>query len=273
MSRKLCVLTGICVGTIIFLTIVFPAQICSGYKDVKISGYEGDGIVSWYMPVFDDSGIVKMQYPVTTDTGITEEDFREAMDSPMCRRILGSTGYGMSDIPDCPQGVVDGIDDALALFGMTAADLTEYQLCVVISAFVRTGIRYAYDDDLYGCPDYAASPTETVYLGRGDCEDVSILFVSIARAYGIDAVLIGYSDHCAAGIRVSGWEGRNTVDGYTVVECTSSYWYVDRIFSPDCGEGRILGQSAADRIVDSYMTFCDRTLPFNPILYIARMLS
>ena len=273
MSRMLYFLAGIGVGAIILLTIVFPAQLCSCYKDVKMSGYEGDGIVSWYMPVFDDSGIVKMQYHVTTDTGITDEDFREAMDSPMCRRILGSTGYGMSDIPDCPQGVVDGIDDALGRTGMTAADLTEHQLCVVISAFVRTGILYAYDDDLYGCMDYAASPTETVYLGRGDCEDVSILFVSIARAYGIDAVLIGFGDHCTAGIRVSGWEGRNTVDGYTVVECTSSYWYVDEIFSPDCGEGRVLGQSAADRIVDSYMTFCDRTLPFNPILYIARMLS
>lgn len=273
MSRRFCILTGICVGTIIFLTIIIPAQICSGYKDAKVSGYEGDGIISWYMPVFDDSGIVKMQYAITTDTGITDEDFREAMDSPMCRRIIGSTGYGMSDIPDCPQAVVDGIDDALSRTGRTAADLTEHQLCVVISAFVRTGIRYAYDNDLYGCMDYAASPTETLYLGKGDCEDVAILFVSIARAYGIDAVLISYKDHCSAGIKVSGWEGRNTIDGYTIVECTASNWYVNQIFSPDCGEGRILGQSAADRIVDSYMTFCDRTLPFNPILYIARMLS
>ena len=258
---------------IVALTVTVPVSVCSCYSDMNTSGYEGDGIVSWYMPVFDESGIVRMQYPVTTDTGITDGDFREAMDSPMCRTLLGNIGYGLSVIPSCPQGVTDGIDDALKRTGKTAADLTEHQLCVVISAFVRTGIRYAYDDDLYGCADYAASPTETIYLGKGDCEDVSILFVSIARAYGIDAVLIGYGDHCTAEIRISGWEGRNTVEGYTIVECTSTHGYVESIFSPYCGEGRVIGQSAADRIADSYMTFCDRTLPFNPILYIARMLS
>jgi len=275
MSNRVDVLTGICIGTIIALTIIFPVSVCSCYNGMDTSGYEGDGIVSWHMPVFDGSGRVGMQYTVTTDTGITDDDFREAMGSHMSRTLLGSIGYGMSRIPDCPQGVVDGIDDALERTGMTAADLTEHQLCVVISAFVRTGICYAYDDELYGCADYAASPTETLYLGKGDCEDVSILFVSIARAYGIDAVLIGYGDHCTAGIRVSGWEGENTVDGYTVVECTapSPHRYVREIYSPDCGEGRVLGQSAADRIADSYMTFCDYTLPFNPILYIARMLS
>ena len=264
MSDGIRVLIGILIGIVITLTVVYPASVCYCYHDMKVSGYEGDGIVSWYMPVFDDSGMVRVHCCITTDTGITDGDFREAMDSPMCRTLLGPIGYGMSGIPDCPKGVTDGIDGALAHTGRTVADLTEHQLCVVISAFVRTGIQYAYDDDLYGCGDYAASPTETLYLGKGDCEDVSILFVSIARAYGIDAVLIGYGDHCTAGIRISGWEGENTVEGYTVVECTSSspYRYVEEIFSPDCGEGRVVGQSAADRIVDSYATF-----------YIARMLS
>jgi hypothetical protein len=95
---------------------------------------------------------------------------------------------------------------------------TDYQKAVLANSIVSTGIHYRYDDLQYGVSDYVASPLETLYLGYGDCEDASILFVSICTALGLDAALVIFDEHVAGGVRVdgAGWK----TDGYIVFECT-----------------------------------------------------
>lgn len=68
-------------------------------------------------------------------------------------------------------------------------------------AFVQSSIRYSYDDRTYGTSDFWAYPIETLFLHKGDCEDTSVLFCSIASEMGLDCVLLDYDGHVAAGIR------------------------------------------------------------------------
>lgn len=65
--------------------------------------------------------------------------------------------------------------------------------------FVQTAIHYTSDEDLYGCAEYWSTPSETLYYRGGDCEDTSVLLISILGAMGIDSVLLDYSGHEAVG--------------------------------------------------------------------------
>ena len=272
MSKIIAVLIGILLGTSFGFAVIFPTIICSEYQDAKYIDYEPGGNIHWIMPVFRDGEII-YQSSVITDTGISEDDFKVALSSPMCRKIIFGNGHGLSDIPECPQSFLNAFEDAVRHSGKDICEHSDYEICVLISAFVRTGIKYADDWDVHGCRDYTASPVETLYLGKGDCEDVSVLFVSMARAYGIDCVPISYDGHCTAGVRIEGYDGENKVGDYSIVECTESIWFVCDLWSPDCGEGRVLGKGVSDGIADAYLRYCDFIMPYNPILYIARMLS
>lgn len=150
---------------------------------------------------------------------------------------------------------------------------TEREICITIQAFVMNGIYYIEDETLYGCPDYAATPTETLYLRMGDCEDVSILYVSIARAYGIDSTLINLDGHCMAGVRIEGYKG--VIDGYTPIECTHNSMRIFRLYTETDSEiiRAYDDESVLDKAAWGWMRFCNKTSGFNPILYIARMLS
>ena len=79
-----------------------------------------------------------------------------------------------------------------------ASDLLEAE---AVLSFVRSSICYSYDDRTYGTGDFWAYPVETLFLHKGDCEDTSVLFCSIASEMGLDCVLLDYDGHVAAGIR------------------------------------------------------------------------
>jgi predicted transglutaminase-like cysteine proteinase len=53
-----------------------------------------------------------------------------------------------------------------------------------IRTWVASHISYVFDENAHGVPDYWQTPSETLNLGTGDCEDLSILLVSLLRAYG-----------------------------------------------------------------------------------------
>lgn len=64
-------------------------------------------------------------------------------------------------------------------------------------AFVQSAIRYADDEDLWGCSEFWAAPTETLWAHRGDCEDTAVLLCSVYAAMGIRCVLLDYPGHVA----------------------------------------------------------------------------
>lgn len=235
--------------------------------DADMPDREEAAMISWYVPIFDgERESAHAQVWGITYTGLTRADYETAFrDGSMVRMSVWDRGYV---VPDCPQSVIDGIERTVRTAGSEMSSLTEHQICAVLLAFVRGGITYVHDPITYGCKDYAASPTETVYLARGDCEDLSILYVSLLRAYGIRSTLITYDTHCMAGI----WD--DDYGGWRAVECTGEVWYkVWRMTTDDPGDGHVLTGSPSDAAVEGWLKMGAAFAPYNPILYIARMLS
>lgn len=257
-------------GVIITVGLVVPAIFCHSYDadmpDLTDKGKD----IRWYCPIFDDDGYVIGHSVCRTPTSLTEEDYLVAWhDESMVRAGLDSYGY---TIPDCPNKVIENLDASVCASGGDMYGYTDRERCITIQSFVMNGILYCDDEVLYGCNDYASTPAETLYLGRGDCEDASILFVSIARAYDMDATLILFDGHCMAGIRMDGYKG--SYDGYVPIECTH---YRDELWCPithvDGDFIRVLSDSPGDSVARAVMRYCNRTMDYNPILYIAGMLS
>ncbi len=102
---------------------------------------------------------------------------------------------------------------------------TAVQLAI---SFVQS-LTYTPDDIGLGY-DYPKYPLETLYDQGGDCEDTSILLVSLIKEMGYGCCLVMFDDHMGVGIL-----GNDTVEGmyfqmdggkYFYVETTSEGWSI-----------------------------------------------
>lgn len=66
--------------------------------------------------------------------------------------------------------------------------------------WVQSNISYVEDIEAHGEEDWWQLPCETLRLGAGDCEDQSLLLVSILKALGYDAVLVIAPGHVGAAV-------------------------------------------------------------------------
>ncbi len=110
--------------------------------------------------------------------------------------------------------------------------------------FVQS-MPYTDDDVTSGFDEYPRFPTETLVEGGGDCEDTSILLVSMLEAapFGYDAVMIGPPGHMGVGIHGEDLSGAYWEHGgrrYYYVETTGSGWRIGDLPDPYRGtEARI----------------------------------
>lgn len=264
-------LIGLTVGIIISVGVVIPGQYVHSIDAEMPSESYMDSII-WLCPVFDDNEYVVGHVRIKTPVGLTYDDLKDSWDNEdAVRRAYWNHGY---TIPDCPTSFLSNLESSLSSVGLDIHICTDRMKCLIIQSFVVNGIGYAEDVDQFGCKDFALTPLETLYLGKGDCEDVSILFVSIARAYGLDAVLILYDEHCVAGVRLDGY--KDTIGGYVPIECTFSWAELYRPSSSgleDMKFERIVTDDALDRLASSWARYSNRIADWNPILFIIRTLS
>lgn len=134
----------------------------------------------------------------TTDTiymDITEDDYTSSMHRFGIR-------HGVFAINMLPNELV-GEDKVIKTVGdhLMAKYSDDYSRANAANTFCQTAITYASDDVVYGAGDYWARPLETVYNGKGDCEDVAVLFVSLCRYMGIPTVFLGSDEHTGAAVR------------------------------------------------------------------------
>lgn len=98
--------------------------------------------------------------------------------------------------------------------------------------FVQS-IPYKTDIDSRGQREYPKYPVETIYEDNGDCEDLSMLLLSIIREMGFQTCFIEFSDHIGVGILgADGLEGAYyEVNGrkYYYVETTDFGWKFGQI--------------------------------------------
>lgn len=99
-------------------------------------------------------------------------------------------------------------------------------LCV---SFIQS-LNYTSDLASSGYDQYPRFPYETLYENGGDCEDTSVLAVSILQEMGYDVVLLELPEHMAVGIKCDPkTEGRSFEyknNRYYYLETTGSNWQI-----------------------------------------------
>lgn len=109
--------------------------------------------------------------------------------------------------------------------------------------FVQS-IPYKTDLESRGQREFPKYPVETIYDDNGDCEDLSMLLLSIIREMGFQTCFIEFSDHIAVGILgADGLEGSYyEVNGrkYYYVETTDFGWQFGQIPESRKGEKAVI---------------------------------
>ncbi len=113
-----------------------------------------------------------------------------------------------------------------------SASMSQTQRANFVLRFVQEGIPYAYDIDTKGVDEYWKYPLETLYDGKGDCEDTSILYAAIMKDMGYEVALLWYEDHVAVGVALTDCSGTYyDKNGYKFFYCetTSTGWSAGQI--------------------------------------------
>lgn len=107
-------------------------------------------------------------------------------------------------------------DPAVQKIAFAIRDSVDYSdprdLASEVLKWVQINITYCSDQAAHGVREYWQLPCETLRLGTGDCEDTSILLVSLWTALGFDAVIIWTPTHAATAVAVEVEPGDYTVE-------------------------------------------------------------
>lgn len=149
-------------------------------------------------------------YTYCDDGMVSQEDFEKA-------HSYGGTRQGSLFAP-APTLLVVPDDPYVQAIVSTFDSESEWDKAMDIMNWIYVNIDYRTDNELYGCSEYWAVPSETLYYMKGDCEDLAILFCSMAVAMGLDAVLLDYPEHTAAGVYIDG----------TLYQCKMGFSYLSK---------------------------------------------
>lgn len=90
-------------------------------------------------------------------------------------------------------------------------------------AYVQCAISYMTDEEQFQVSDYALYPVETLYLGKGDCEDTSILLCSIYRAMGFESRLANFPSHVSVLVTIDGVTYQAETTDHSVLSTTLTH--------------------------------------------------
>jgi predicted transglutaminase-like cysteine proteinase len=169
---------------------------------------DGGHPLTWHS-TYRDGGVTVRE---TIDLGITEEEYLRAAEEAHVRHgsVLIAVPTAFAD-PDNPYiiRIADRINEL-------TEDCDELTRATVAAHFVQTAIEYASDKEMHGTSDYWATPLETLYLGKGDCEDSATLLLSIYMAMGLECALLDYDSHIDTAVRIDGkWRLCHASSQYT----------------------------------------------------------
>ena len=175
------------------------------YNSLNTCEPRSDNIIEWRTVLG-----ANYEYELT----ITEQEFMDSMYRP----IMRATVYGVCATepfitPDDPH------IKALASYLYDLAG-TDYWRAQIALNFTQCAVEYADDRDTYNAREHWAFPIETLYIGKGDCEDKAFLYCSILLAMGLDAVLIDEENHIGVGLSIEPW----IPNPYTIEYAGKSYY-------------------------------------------------
>lgn len=71
--------------------------------------------------------------------------------------------------------------------------MTDLERANFVLKFVQLCTEYQYDEDYNGHTEYVKYPLETLFEGKGDCEDTALLYCALMKAMGYDCALLVYT--------------------------------------------------------------------------------
>jgi uncharacterized repeat protein (TIGR02543 family) len=173
----------------------------------------------------------------TYDSEYRFSDYYQYMSSELSRSGPKTQEWVENFVTDDDPVIVGIANDLLS----NTSGMTQLQRAQYVSNFVQTIITYE-TDSAKGVTEYFKFPYETLYEGRGDCEDSALLYISLMKAMGYDtALLILYyskSAHAVPMVVIDGASGFTLeYDGVKFVCCevTSDPMFFD-MFSKDIGK-------------------------------------
>ena len=187
--------------------------------------------IDWDMPVFTSNGISQITIPETYVSAITYDNYMSVSESDVPRN--GFRGDSVAQLVIADQQAVTIADYLNSL----TEDMTNLQKAIVLMYFVQDVIEYSSDYDLYKQSEWWATPIETVWSGKGDCEDTAILYATVGALMGLDTGLIAFdyvdAGHIGAAIALKDDESVTGRDVTTFVIDGVTYLYIETADSDD----------------------------------------
>lgn len=92
------------------------------------------------------------------------------------------------------------VKDVYEELGKWLVGCTDTEKAEALQSFVNSNIAYLSDDEHQGTMEYIQYPAQTLYYGKGDCEDTAILLYTLYEMAGLDATLILMPGHMSVGV-------------------------------------------------------------------------
>lgn len=122
------------------------------------------------------------------------------------------------------------IDILLDILMFSYSSMRDVERINYVSSFVQKALRYELDDETNESYEYPRYPVETLFYGKGDCEDLSIITASLLSELGYRVALLRLPNHMAVGVHLA----ENDLPQYNYY--ISDYYFLETTVStPSCG--------------------------------------
>ncbi len=157
---------------------------------------------AWDCPTFGSDGeVTDVHIPMTFTLEMDRTAYSVGIEVDEGRNATWDEPMPVHRLRD--DAVVDAIVDHLR---PVVENLTTVQKSHVLNAFVQDVVSYHSDRDLYDRMEWWTTVSETMFLGKGDCEDSATLFVNLAVRLGMGAGYVAFDDpvmgHMSAAVAV-----------------------------------------------------------------------
>lgn len=229
----------------------FDIGAVDGVEAVFNEGFTKSVEYAWEMPMFaSDGSLSGMTRHEVVSIGLWSGDYWSAVqDDGRLRHATYADPMPVFMLSDS-----DAVDQVVEYLEPLVEGMTNYQKATVLAYFVQDVIDYESDSSQYGVTEFWATPDETLYTGRGDCEDTATLYVNIGARMGLDVGFVAFEDarmgHMSAAVALDDGE---TARGNAVFEVDGvRYAYVETAI--DNAHSDVGQLSSAYRITDGNWT-------------------
>jgi predicted transglutaminase-like cysteine proteinase len=94
------------------------------------------------------------------------------------------------------------IDILLDILMFSFSSTRDVDIINYIASFVQKGLQYERDSETNESYEYPRYPVETLFYGKGDCEDLSIILASLLDRLGYSVALLRLPNHMAVGVQL-----------------------------------------------------------------------